>query len=181
MRIREDHGSRLAAVVFDRDEDADAPLAAFIAAQSAEGFRIAGLLQQDEGEGDCACHDVHVLNLTSGERLAIMQDLGPGATGCRLDASAIAVAASQLRVALSGRPDLVVANRFGKLEAEGGGLIDEIGEAVAEGTALIVCVPLRFLDAWNTFAAGLDQQLPPQREAIEAWWRVIAPRRASAA
>ena len=40
---------------------------------------------------------------------------------------------------------------------------------------LIVCVPKRYLPAWNAFSDGLDQQLPPRREAIEAWFEAIAP------
>jgi len=172
---------RLAAIVFDRDQDPDAPLAAFLAGEAARGHTIAGWLQQREPVENCACADYSLISLTTGERLTVMQDLGREATGCRLDPGAIAVAARELGTALARRPALLVANRFGKLEVEGGGMVAEIGEAVAEGAALIVCVPLRFLGAWNAFAAGLDAQLPPRREAIEAWWASVAPRRASAA
>jgi molybdate transport system ATP-binding protein len=172
---------RLAAIVFEPDEDPDAPLAAFVAAEAARGLSVAGLLQQRDNPGDCECHEISLRNLTTGERLTIMQDLGPGATSCRLDPAAIAVAAVALRSALARRPDLLVANRFAKLEAQGGGLIADIGDAVAQGAPLIVCVPARFLEAWNAFAAGLDAQLPPRREAIEAWWDSVEPRRASAA
>ena len=171
----------LAAIVFGRDEDPDSPLRAFVAAQSARGLRVGGLLQEHgEGEG-CSLHDVSDYNVVTGERLPVMQDLGSEATGCRVDPAAIAVAARQLGDAVAARPELIVANRFGRLESEGGGMIAEIGEAVAEGVPLIVCVPLRFLDAWNAFAGGLGSQLPPRREAIETWWATIAQERASAA
>jgi hypothetical protein len=171
----------LAAIVFDREQDPDSPLRAFVAAQSARGVSVGGLLQEHaQGEG-CSLHDVSVYNVATGERLDVMQDLGVGATGCRVDPAAIAVAARQLGDAVAARPQLIVANRFGRLESEGGGMIAEIGEAVAEGVPLIVCVPLRFLGAWNGFAGGLGAQLPPRREAIEAWWAMIAPIRASAA
>ena len=171
----------LAAIVFDRDEDPDSPLRAFVEALSAHGLRIGGLLQEHGGEDGCSRHDVSVFNLITGERLDVMQDLGEGATGCRVDPAAIAVAARQLADAVAARPDLIVANRFGRLESEGGGMIAEIGEAVAEGLPLIVCVPRRFLAAWNHFAGGLGAQLPPRREAIEAWWATIVSVRASAA
>jgi hypothetical protein len=167
--------------VFDRHEDPDAALGAFVERQRAQGFRVAGLLQQRDRPGDCECHEISLLNLWSGERLPIMQDLGPGATSCRLDPAAIAVASVELRAALARRPDLMIANRFGKLEAEGGGLAAEIAEATSDETPLIVCVPARFLAAWNAFAGGLDTQLPPRREAIEAWWETIAPVQVSAA
>ena len=76
--------------------------------------------------------------------------------------------------ALATNPDLLVVNRFGRLELEGGGMLAEIGRAFSDGVAMIVCVPSRYRDAWNDFAAGLDAQLPAKREAIEAWWRAIA-------
>ncbi len=164
----------LAAIVFGRDEDPDSPLRALVEALSASGLRIGGLLQEHGGEDGCSRHDVGVYNLMTGERLNVMQDLGAEATGCRVDPAAIAVAASQLGSAVAARPDLICANRFGRLESEGGGMIAEIGEAVAEGVPLIVCVPRRFLDAWSAFAGGLDAQLPPRREAIEAWWATVA-------
>jgi len=164
----------LAAIVFGRDEDPDSPLRAFVVTRTARGLRVGGFLQEHGvGEG-CALHDVSVYNVGTGERLPVMQDLGEGATGCRVDPAAIAVAARQLGDAVAARPDLLVANRFGRLESEGGGMIAEIGAAVSEGVPLIVCVPRRFLDAWNSFAGGLDAQLPPRREAIEAWWATVA-------
>ena len=164
----------LAAIVFGRDEDPDSPLRAFVEAETARGLRVGGLLQEHGGEDGCSRHDVSVHNVATGERLPVMQDLGAEATGCRVDPAAIAVAARQLADAVAARPQLLVANRFGRLESEGGGMIAEIGEAVAEGVPLIVCVPRRFLDAWNFFADGLDAQLPPSREAIEAWWGTVA-------
>jgi len=130
---------------------------------------------QERADDDlCDLHDVRVRDLMSGETLPIMQDLGAQATGCRVDPSAIAVAARLLERALEAKPDLLVVNRFGRLESEGGGMLAEIGRAFVEGIALIICVPRRYGDAWNAFAAGLDAQLPPSREAIEAWWKGIA-------
>jgi Protein of unknown function (DUF2478) len=167
--------SRLAAIVFDRDEAPDEALIAFVGAAIAHGARVAGLVQERADDDLCDLHDVRVRDLMSGEILPIMQDLGAGASGCSVDPAAIAEAARLLERALATNPDLLVVNRFGRLESEGGGMLNEIGRAFAEGVAMIVCVPARYRDAWNAFAAGLDAQLPARREAIEAWWRAIAP------
>ncbi|RBP10585.1 uncharacterized protein DUF2478 [Roseiarcus fermentans] len=168
--------SRLAAVVFDRDEEPDPPLIAFLDAAAARGVRVAGLVQERAGDEDlCALRDVRVRDLVTGATLAIMQDLGRDATGCRVDPEAIAVAAGMLDRARAGDPDLLVVNRFGRLESEGDGMLAEIGRAFADDLALIVCVPKRYLAAWDAFAAGLDEKLPPTREAIEAWWAAVAP------
>jgi hypothetical protein len=165
--------ARLAAVVFDRDEEPDPPLAAFLDAAARRGVRVAGLVQERAGDGGCALHDARVRDLVTGETLDIMQDLGTEATGCRVDPAAIAVAAGMLDRARAENPDLLVVNRFGRLESEGGGMLAEIGQAFADGLPLIVCVPKRYLSAWDAFAAGLDAKLPPTREAIEGWWSAL--------
>ncbi len=167
--------SRLAAIVFDRDEDPDAPLREFVAAARAGGVRIAGFMQEHADDEKCAAHDVRLRNLDTDATLQIMQDLGAQSEGCRVDPAAIAAAARMLETARERNPDLILVNRFGRLESEGGGMLGEIGRAVADGDALIICVPLRYREAWNAFADGLDSQLPPQRAAIEKWWaRVVS-------
>jgi Protein of unknown function (DUF2478) len=166
--------SRLAAIVFDRNEEPDPPLLAALEGLARRGVRVAGLVQERSHAENCDRHDVHVRELGGGEILPIMQDLGRDATGCRVDPSAIAVAARLLDRARATGPDLLVVNRFGRLECEGGGMLAEIGQAFADGLTVIVCVPKRYVGAWNAFAAGLDAQLPPAREAIEAWWASAA-------
>lgn len=174
--------SRLAAIVFDRHEQPDPLLAAFLDAAVRRGVRIAGLVQEQLCEGACAWErDAQVRDLVTGERLPIMQDLGRDATGCHVDPSAIAVAAKMLDRAREGAPDLLVVNRFGRLESEGAGMLAELGQAFLDGLPIVICVPKRYLEAWDAFAAGLDVKLPPTREAIEAWWDAIAAEAARSA
>jgi hypothetical protein len=167
--------SLLAAIVFERDEAPDPPLIDFIAAARRRGVRVAGLVQEHAGDGSRERRDLQVRDLVSGATLPIMQDLGPDAEGCSVDPEAIAFAAVLLGRAVATRPDLLVVNRFGRLESEGRGMLAEIGRAFVEGVPLIACVPKRYLFAWNTFSGGLDEQLPPRFEAIEAWFLAIAP------
>jgi len=164
--------SRLAAVFFERDEDVDAAIRDFLAAASRRGARAAGLVQEHGDGGDI--HDIHVRDLTTGARIAIMQDLGPEATGCRVDPRGIAVAAAWLASAIASGPDLVLVNRFCRLESEGGGMLAEIGEAVVQGLPVVVCVPARYRAAWNAFAGGLDAPLRARGADLEAWWAEIA-------
>jgi hypothetical protein len=167
--------SRLAAIVFDRDAEPDPPLIAFVEAVAIAGFRVAGLVQERAcDDGSCALQDVRVRNFVTGDTLDIMQDLGRDATGCRVDPAAIAVAARWLDSARATAPDLLIVNRFGRLESEGGGMLAEIGRAFADGVPLIVCVPKRYLDAWDAFACGLEAKLPPRRQAIDSWWAALA-------
>ena len=152
--------SRLAAIVFGREADVDRTIGDFIASAQKEGARIAGLIQEDGDDGDRAVHDIRVRDLTSGAQLPIMQNLGREATGCRIDSGAVAAAAGLIESAIESAPDLLIVNRFGRLESEGGGLLAEIGDAVAKGLPVVIAVPARYLDAWNAFAGGLDAQLP---------------------
>ncbi len=170
-----EHAIRLAAVVFDRDEQPDPPLLAFIEAATRRGARIAGLVQEHaRPDGVCAIKDVRVRDLVTGATLDIMQDLGRDATGCRVDPAAIATAARWLEAARAAAPNLLVVNRFGRLESEGGGMLAEIGRAFADGVPLIVGVPVRYIAAWDAFACGLDMKLPPTLAAIEGWWAALA-------
>ena len=123
---------------------------------------------------------MHAPDAAGPSTLPIMQDLGAEAEGCAVDPAAIAVAARMLDRARATKPDLLVVNRFGRLESEGAGMIAEIGAAVAEGEAVLIAVPQRYADAWNTFAQGLDVQLAPATSALDAWWRTIAREGASA-
>jgi hypothetical protein len=168
-------GARLAAIVFDRDEEPDPPLTAFIEAAARRGVRVAGLMQERAcEEGDCALEDVWVRDLITGDTLGIMQDLGRDAVGCRVNPEAIAFAASRLDAARAQNPDLLVVNRFGRLESEGGGMLAELGRAFADGVPLIICVPARYCESWDAFACGLDAKLPPTLAAIEGWWAALA-------
>ena len=177
-----DGASRLAAIVFDRDEQPDPPLLAFVEEAVRRGVRVAGLVQERAcDDGLCAEQDVRVRELDTGDTLDIMQDLGRDATGCRVDPAAIAVAARWLDAARAANPDLLLVNRFGRLESEGGGMIAEIGRAFADGLPMIVCVPKRYGDAWDAFACGLDAKLPATRAAIEGWWAALTPAAATAA
>jgi hypothetical protein len=170
-----EQASRIAAVIFGRDDDVDAALAAFVERARAEGARVCGFLQETIDAPGCAHRDVRLRDVESGAEIAIMQDLGAGATGCRVDSAAIAVAAGRLGRILGEAPDLIVVNRFGKLECEGGGLIAELGEAVGLGIPVVVAVPLRFREAWEAFAGGLDAQMAPDAAALAAWWARVAP------
>jgi hypothetical protein len=172
----EGSASRLAAIVFYRDDEPDPPLIAFLEAAARRGARLAGLVQERGCDGQrSALPDVCVRDIVTGETLDIMQDLGRDATGCRVDPAAVAVAAGWLDAARTTAPDLLVVSRFGRLESEGGGMLMEIGQAFADGLPLLICVPSRYLGAWDAFASGLDAKLEPTREAIEAWWAALAP------
>lgn len=165
--------SMLAAVIYGPDDDCDQMLADFAHGLAAQGVAVAGLVQINGRDASCAAMDMELEDLDTGRRINICQDLGSGsADSCRLDPIGLAEAAGALKAALDKPLDLVVINKFGRMESEGQGLLAEIGAAVATGRPLIIGVPRRFAGAWDDYAGGLDEKLACRLEALAAWWTV---------
>ncbi|WP_349368035.1 DUF2478 domain-containing protein [Salinarimonas sp.] len=161
---------RIAAIVYDRTDPVDTVLAGFAERLAAHGRRVAGLVDADPAPDACITREMALRDLSTGAVTSICQDLGANARGCRIDPRGLAEAGALLRAGLAARPDCVIVNKFGKMEADGLGLADEIGHCVAEGVPLVIGVPRRFLDAWNAFAGGLDTPLACDAAALDAWW-----------
>ena len=77
-------------------------------------------------------------DLSTGHRTSIHEDRGAGASGCRLDESALAEAAARIEDNLEDSPDLLVLNKFGKAECDGGGLLDLIASAMDRNIRVVI-------------------------------------------
>lgn len=144
----------LVAIVYRDGARADALLHATASAFAGKGLVVTGLLPHSlmrPGRSRC---DMVLEDPRSGERIRISEDRGELARGCRLDLGELLRAGELVRRALSDRPDLVIVNKFGKSEAEGGGLRDVLAEIAAAGIPLLIAVPHRNLDAWRGFTGG---------------------------
>ncbi len=119
------------------------------------GGRVAGLIQRERVRSGRSRCDMLMHDLTSGETVAISQDRGESARGCRLDVDALLNAATRVRDALAMEPDLLIVNKFGKTECEGGGCRSLIAEAVELGVPVLIAVPYGNLDPWRNFAGDL--------------------------
>jgi hypothetical protein len=103
----------------------------------------------------------------------MFQDLGPGSTACRIDPAGVLLAGEAVRRDIAAGCDLVVLNRFAKLEAERQGLMSAFAAAVEAGVPLLTSVSPVFQGAWERFAAPLFVMLPPEPEKIDGWWRAV--------
>ena len=169
--------SALAALVYEDSDAANQLIADFARDLGRLGHRIAGVIQIADFAQACDCRDTLLEDVETGERVSILQDLGPHSQSCRVDAAAIAHAAHLISGALRRAPELLFINRFGKLEIAGTGLLAEIGAAAAAGVPTVVCVPARFLDQWRAFAMGLDEELCCTDEALRQWWSGVQRQR----
>jgi len=169
-----------AAIVHRGGTAADTLLAEVVAHQQAQGRRVRGLLMTyPEPEAGCAGRMV-LVDIDSGVPFLVSQPMGSGSTACRGDPQGFAQASGVLRAALADAPDLVVVNRFGALEAEGGGFSAELLELLSEGIPVLTAVNERYLPTWQHFSGGAAV-LPAERAAVDQWLAGVLARDAEPA
>lgn len=163
-----------AAILHRGAEDVDALLAAIVARQRELGRRVRGLLMTyPEPAAGCAGAMV-LVDIDTGDRYLVSQPMGSGSTACRADPRGFAQASGVLRAALHAAPDLVVSNRFGSLEAEGGGFAAELLELMAAGIPLLTVVHERFAAPWRRFSGGAAL-LPASADEVQRWLDLTLP------
>lgn len=157
--------------------DVDALLARAVARQRERGRRVRGLLMSyPEPAAGCAGPMV-LVDIDTAARYLVSQRMGAGSTSCRADPQGFAQASGALRAALDEAPDLVVTNRFGSLEAEGGGFVAELLELMASGIPVLTAVHQRYLEAWQRFSGGAAV-LSAEAATVDAWLDAAVARRA---
>lgn len=131
-------------------------------------LRLCGTVQTNTARAGRRKCDMDLRLLPSGEVLRISEDRGALARGCTLDTSVLAQAVAATAAALSGA-DLLVVNKFGKSEADGGGFAPVIGEAICLGLPVLVGVNALNLPAFKLFADGLAEELTPDVANVTNW------------
>ncbi len=136
----------------------------------AGGKSLAGIVKVQEYvsrfENGC---DMKVRVLPEGPIIKITQDLGVGSDACRLDTSAIADAVSSVEGGQLDRADMFILNKFGPEEAQGRGFVSAIGKALDHGIPVLVGVSDPCREAFDAFAGGLAEDLPPKNDVIQEW------------
>lgn len=123
------------------------------------GHACAGFVQRDEPrEGRRRC-DMILIDLSTGERVQISEDRGPGARGCHLQPDVLLSAMATVRAALNDETSILILNKFGKSEGEGGGFRPLIGDALERGIPVLIAVPWRNIDGWREFAGALAREV----------------------
>lgn len=158
-----------AVVLQDGDEDADALLARFVAELQQSDWRVRGLIQPPRVPGQP--RPMVVIDLEDESvRYDISNPRGSNARGCLVNPAAVADASAVLRRARLEGADLVVVNRFGTLEADGGGLVAEMRELLADSIPVLTVINPRYLEAWRNFTGGTGTELPARMPALQAWF-----------
>jgi nucleoside-triphosphatase THEP1 len=141
----------------------------------AAGLHLAGVLQRDEVRPNRRRCDMVLEDLSGATGINISQDRGSQARGCHLNVSELLRAMQLVAGALATGPDLLIINKFGKTEVEGGGFRDLIVQAVDQGVPVLVAVPCRNLGSWRDFAGDMAREIDlDQLEPEEALVQCLA-------
>ena len=167
---------RAAAIIRPPDNSRTDCLDAFIRILQGQGYIVRGLIQRNlDDDSGCGC-TMLLVDLDSHREYRISQNLGRDSTCCRVDTNAIADASTVLRQAMTERPDLIIVNKFGKLEAGGEGLADEMLAIMAGGIPLLTTVEPQFLDGFRRFTGGMAAELSANCGSLMRWWDGARPR-----
>ncbi|MCB2128297.1 MAG: DUF2478 domain-containing protein [Rhodobacteraceae bacterium] len=126
---------------------------------TAEGKRVVGALPLDPNLPSSKNCDMDIRIIPGGASFRISQSLGQGSAGCRLDAGALEMAAIACAAELAKGADILILNKFGKLEAEGRGFCPVIAEAISASIPVILGVNRFNLDALLEWSGGLAREL----------------------
>lgn len=152
----------------DDNHDMDALLERVARRLMAEGWRVGGLVfRMDRYANGNKC--MRLFDLRSDARFELSQDLGAASEACSLNPQAIAQASAVLRQALADGVQLVLINRFGQVEALGGGFAHEFAACLESGVPVLTAVAARHAAEWQRFTGGAHTPLADDEAAVYAW------------
>ena len=162
----------IAAMVYINHGEGDTLLADFAFYLRDQGWRVNGLIQRPIPD---AQHEkrMELIDVDSGQRFSLFQNLGTDSHACSVNTNSVAAASTSLRTAITQKVDLVVVNRFGALEAKGGGFSLEMLALMSESIPLLTLVSAQYLDDWRHFTGDAGVELPLQRGALEFWFNKL--------
>lgn len=148
-------------------------ISAFAAQTLARGVKVGGVVELARQESADGCGKLAVRDLWTGAVISISQDLGPGSIACNLDPAGLAEACFGVQRAIAAGAQLIILSKFGKIEAQRGGLSEAFAASIGAGLPILTAVSPVVSDRWRLFAGPLAQALPAEACAIEAWWSEI--------
>lgn len=178
MPANPDIAAKIGVLPYDTDVAVDAILAETVNRIRVRGISVGGLLQRTGEPHSNGRLSIWLDDVGTGETIRLDQPRGPGAKDCIVDPDALAHAACLLRRAVELGHPLIVVNRFGYAESEGGGMRAEIADAICCDAVVLIAVRVSRLDGLERFLGGAATVLPPSAVAIADWAeRAVSARR----
>lgn len=151
--------------------DVDLLLYGFAQDLLVRGHQISGVVQVNTPCPSVGKCDMDVTVLPNGPVLRISQNLGRASRGCRLDTSALEDAVGLVHARLDRSVELLIVNKFGKLEAAGRGFRDVIAQAMLLDVPVLVGVNYLNQKAFQEFTGGETKPVPAKKEGLLGWYR----------
>lgn len=161
--------AQVGVLLYETSVDVEGILTDAVERLRARGITIGGLLQRFGEQLPNGKYRMWVDDITTGESVRLDQPRGDGASACIVDPDALAQAACMLRRITEARPAVIIVNRFGHAEADGGGMRPEIADAVCSGAVVLIAARFSYLDALEGFLGGPPTLLLPSAVSIADW------------
>jgi Protein of unknown function (DUF2478) len=164
----------IAALVYATGDRPDLVLLDFARHVSDSGRRICGLIQfRDRPSDDTR----RVMVLDAWTEVDVSHETSAAGGGhCRVDEGWMDRMAAQVRASIRDGVDAVIVNRFGPLEAAGGGFCDAIRVASETQTPLIIAVPAFEFERWTRCSNGMTVRLDCALDPVLEWWHRVSAR-----
>jgi len=167
--------SLLAAVLHSGDQKGDGLISSIAHKLASQGYRVGGVVQSNVVQsGQCRC-DMVLKELTSGQEVPISQNLGNHSQGCRLDTAALEHVAGLVEASVRNDLDILILNKFGAREMEGGGLRNAIAIATEADIPVLVGLNRANIEAWDNFCGGYGQLLESSERDVDDWLSSALP------
>lgn len=165
----------VAGVVYERGAPIRDVMRAFVRQLQSENTNIHGILQEipkDMDPANAGC-GVDAIDIKTGEHVALVRPTQYELDNsvCSMDLSKLAETSMILRRALDDHAEIVVVEKFGKHEKEGGGLSGDLMAVISEGIPTMVTVPKVELESWNQFTGGMCTNLDCDVDQALSWWK----------
>lgn len=133
------------------------------------GLNVAGAVQQNHDTNGSTRSKMVLDVLGTGAIVTISQNLGPLASGCRLDPEALETAVQMVWSRLDQPCDLLLLNKFGKQERDGQGFRDVLVKALDQDIPVLLGVNATLEPAFQAFAGEFAHKLNPSLKDIQQW------------
>jgi molybdate transport system ATP-binding protein len=164
-----DAAAKVGVLLYDTSVEVDAILTSAVEQLRGCGATVGGLLQRFGEQLPNGKYRMWVDDIITGQSIRLDKPRGAGASACILDPDALAQAGCMLRRITEAPPDLIIVNRFGRAEANGGGMRPEIADAIYSGAAVLISARFTYLEALEGFLGAPPTVLPPSAAAIARW------------
>lgn len=165
--------NKKAAVLIDANKSADGLFYDFVNKIALSGAKVGGIVQEIYSTKHGKMGSIDAIEVDTGKHINIKTPHLPNTTPgtCLLDYSMLAECSNAINRAISGDFDLVVIEKFGRQEAKGEGLVDEIMAILASDRPAIISLPQNYKTEWDKMTGGEIEILPPSIDAMLEWWR----------